>query len=116
MVAPTGVPVGTGCPLTKQLWGGDGDQSTALQAGGVGKLEASNDRMNQGEFTAVCSHCEAGGTGFLTIPPQGWSSLQPQGESFILVLFPCVRCVGLQVPPLETCCLAQSLCVRELGF
>lgn len=75
MVAPTGVPVGTGCPLTKQLWGGDGDQSTALQAGGVGKLEASNDRMNQGEFTAVCSHCEAGGTGFLTIPPQGWSAV-----------------------------------------
>lgn len=33
----------------KQLWGGDGDQSTALQAGGVGKLEASNDKMNQGE-------------------------------------------------------------------
>lgn len=48
-LAPAGVPVGTGSPHTKQLWGGDGDQSTALQAGGVGKLEASNDKMNPEE-------------------------------------------------------------------
>lgn len=49
MVAPTSVPMGTGSPHAKQLWGGDGDQSTALQASGVGKLEASNDTMNQEE-------------------------------------------------------------------
>lgn len=42
-------PWGQGTPHAKQLWGGDGDQSTALQAGGVGKLEASNDKMNQEE-------------------------------------------------------------------
>lgn len=40
------VPMGMGSPHAKQLWGGDGDQSTALQAGGVGKLEASNDKIN----------------------------------------------------------------------
>lgn len=38
--------MGMGSPHAKQLWGGDGDQSTALQASGVGKLEASNDKMN----------------------------------------------------------------------
>lgn len=70
--------------------------------------------------TAVYSHCEAGGTGFLTIPLWGWSGVwvpsSLRGESFILVLFSCVRCIGLQVPPLETCCFSPEPVCGRVGI
>lgn len=113
-------PWGRGAPTQSSF--GEGMETSPLRCRPVAWANSRllMTKLTKRNPTAVYSHCEAGGTGFLTIPLRGWSGDRVPsslgGESFILFLFSCIGCIGLQVPPLETCCLAQSLCAGELGF